>query len=473
MNKNLFYRIYTAVFIGICIVPAIFTPFLKAGSSKEKRVLGKFPSVKTEKGEINFKFFDEFETYFSEHFAFRPQLVTADGRLKAALTATSPNSDVIVGKDGWLYYGETVDDFLRTNTLSSAEIKNIANNLRITEQYCKQRGAEFIFFSAPNKNTLYPEYMPYNYVPANKESNLEMLTEELISDDFFFDMKSALLNLNSPTPLYHKTDTHWNNFGAYAAHTMLMNKIGKASCGVGNGWYTANDRLGDLAAMIYPAEDAKDMQLHNDYEFTYEYTSRFRGLDDISITTCSKNGNGNLLMYRDSYGEAILPYMAEVFESAEFSRAVPYHLDKVKENDTVIIELVERNLTNLLMDAPIMEAPYADIPENTEKSNGNGAMLESYGTADMQHIFGILPEDCFSGDSHRIIVESKNEAFEAFSCFEKELLNKIEYSPRGFSLYIPQEKISLDYKVTVLNSDGRAVSVRFTSIGGYVNYETF
>ncbi|MBO5164615.1 MAG: hypothetical protein J6B75_11075 [Ruminococcus sp.] len=473
MNKNIFYRIYAAAFIGICLVPAVLTPFVKSDSSKEKRELGKLPSVKTEKGELNFEFFDEFETYFSEHFAFRPQLVTADGRLKAALTATSPNSDVIVGKDGWLYYGEAVNDFLRTDTLSSAEIKNIANNLRIIEKYCLQRGAEFIFFSAPNKNTLYPEYMPYNYVPSDRKSNLEMLTAELADDNFFFDMKSALLNLESPTPLYHKTDTHWNNFGAYAAHTMLMNKIGKAPCGTGNGWYTAHDRLGDLAAMIYPAEDAKDMQLHNDYEFTYEYTSRFRGLDDIFITTSCGNGDGELLMYRDSYGEAILPYMAEVFESAEFSRAVPYRLSSVKKNDTVIIELVERNLRNLLNEAPIMEAPLTDVPDKAERSDGRGAVLESYGTSGMMHIFGVLPEDCFSGDSHRIVVQLENEAFEAFNCFEPELLDEEEYSSRGFSLYIPEDKKSSTYKVTVLNSDGRAVSVQFTSIGGFVNYETF
>lgn len=473
MNKNIFYRIYTTAFIGICLVPAVLTPFMKYDSSKEKRELGKFPSIKTENGELNFEFFDEFETYFSEHFAFRPQLVTADGRLKATLTATSPNSDVIVGKDGWLYYGETIGDFLRTETLSPREISNIANNLRIVNEYCRERGAEFIFFSAPNKNTLYPEYMPYNYVSANRESNLEMLTSELADDDFFYDMKSALLNLNSPTPLYHKTDTHWNNFGAYAAHTMLMNKIGKSSCGVGNGWYTAHDRLGDLAAMIYPAEDAKDMQLHNDYEFTYEYTSRFRGLDDISITTSCENGNGNLLMYRDSYGEAILPYMAEVFESAEFSRAVPYRLNNIKENDTVIIEIVERNLGNLLKQAPIMEASLVDIPEASEKLNGIKATLETNEAGGMTHIYGVLPEECFSGDGHRIIVEAHDEAYEAFTCFENELLYENEYSSRGFSLYIPKEKENPIYNVTVLNSDGRAVSVQFTSTGGYVNYETF
>ncbi len=73
-------------------------------------------------------------------------------------------------------------------------------------------------------------------------------------------------------------------------------------------------------------------------------------------------------MYRDSYGEAILPYMAECFNTAEFSRSEAYDLSGVGEGDTVIVEIVERNLDRLQKYAPVMAAPEADIstlaPEN-------------------------------------------------------------------------------------------------------------
>lgn len=462
MKKNNFYRIYTAAFMGICLVPAVLTPFMKGDASKEKRQLAEFPSVKSEEGKLNFEFFDEFESYFSEHFAFRQQLVTADGRLKSALAHTSADSDVIVGKDGWLYYGETINDFLRLDTLNKAEINNIANNLRIIGNYCDSKDADFIFFAAPNKNTVYPENMPYNYVPSKNESNLEMLTEQLSEDDFYFDMKSALLGLESPTALYHKTDTHWNNFGAYAAHTMLMNKLDKGSCGTGNGWYIEYDRLGDLAAMLYPAEEAKDMQLHNDYEFKYEYTSRFRGHDDISITTSNPDSEGNLLMYRDSYGEAILPYMAEMFETAEFSRAVPYNLQNVSDGDSVIIELVERNLGNLLKSAPVMEAVPLGIHDiSAEKGDSTDAVIKTAESNGMTHIYGILPESFFEGENRRILVEAEGTSYEAFTCFEDSLLDEYEYSPCGFSLYLPQGTNTDNIRITVLNENGRAVYADF------------
>lgn len=462
MKKNNFYRIYTAAFIGICLVPAVMTPFMKGDASKEKRQLAEFPSIKNDEGNLNFEFFDEFESYFSEHFAFRQQLVTTDGRLKSALTKTSADNDVIVGKDGWLYYGETINDFLRIDSLSETEINNIANNLRIIGDYCDSKDADFIFFAAPNKNTIYPENMPYNYVPSDNESNLERLTAKLSGENFYFDMKSALLGLESPTSLYHKTDTHWNNFGAYAAHTMLMNKLNKGSCSTGNGWYIEYDRLGDLAAMLYPAEEAKDMQLHNDYEFKYEYTSRFRGLDDISITTSNPDSQGNLLMYRDSYGEAILPYMAEMFATAEFSRAVPYNLQKVSEGDSVIIELVERNLCNLLKSAPVMDAVPLGIADiSAEKVDSTDVVIKTAESNGMTHIYGILPESFFEGESQRILVEAEGTLYEAFTCFEDSLLDEYEYTPCGFSLYLPQGTNTDNIRITVLNENGRAVYADF------------
>ena len=170
MKKNTFYRLYSAAFIGICLVPAVCMPFVKADSSKEKRRLAELPKIKTEEGKINTEFFSQFDDWFSEHFAFRQQMVTADGRLMASALGTSPNKDVIVGSDGWLYYGETANDYLRSETLSQQGIRNIVHNLDLIENYCKSIGSEFIFTCAPNKNTLYPEHMPKNYVPAHKMS---------------------------------------------------------------------------------------------------------------------------------------------------------------------------------------------------------------------------------------------------------------------------------------------------------------
>lgn len=458
MKKQNLYRIYSALFIGICLVPSVCMPFVKSESA-EKRELSEFPSITTEDGKLNFDFFDEYDLWFSDHFAFRKQFVNADSRVKSTVMGTSPDSGVIVGKDDWLYYGDTVDDFLNINTLSRREIKNIAHNLRMIDDYCKSSGAEFIFFSAPNKNSIYPENMPFNYIPADNDNNYELLSAELAEDDFWLDMKSALLSADSSVPLYHKTDTHWNNLGAYAGHTAIMTKLNRNPCGAGTQWYIKNDRLGDLAQMLYPAEKAKDTQIYNDYEYAYTYQGRFRGLDDITINTVNENATGNLLMFRDSYGEAVLPYMAECFNNAEFSRVVPYRLNAV-ENKTVVLEIVERNLGNLQKYAPVMPAPIADISDvSAEMHNGDGVIVQTEEIGEYTHIYGILPDDFFLCDDNSIFIETGGITYEAFNCFEDILLElEGEHCGNGFSLYIPAEKSDDNIKVTVVGSDGRAVT---------------
>ena len=457
MKKDKLFKIYSAIFIGICLVPSICMPFVETDSA-EKRKLSEFPSVKTENEELNFEFFDQFDTWFSEHFAFRQQFVNADSRIKSAITMTSPDKNVIIGENGWLYYGDTTDDFLNINTLGNREIKNIAHNLRMIDEYCKNNGAEFIFFSAPNKNSIYPENMPFNYIPANACNNYTLLSAEIAGENFWLDMKSSLLNANASVPLYHKTDTHWNNLGAYAGHTEIMTKLGENPCSAGTQWYTENDRLGDLAQMIYPIEKAKDTQIYNDYEYSYVYNGHFRGLDDLTINTTNENADGELIMFRDSYGEAILPYMAECFNSAEFSRVVPYRLNNI-ENKTVVFEIVERNLGDLQKYAPLMPAPVADISGiSAEIYSGDDVVIKTAEINGYTHIYGVLPDDFFSDDDNNIFVETGGVTYKAFNCFEdKDLDCEGEHSGNGFSLYIPAEKVIDDIKITVVGSNGKAV----------------
>lgn len=463
MKKNLLYRLYSAAFIGICLVPAVLMPIVKADADKEKRELASAPKIKTEDGKINFDFFSDFETYFSEHFAFRQQLVTADGRIKSSILGTSPNSDVIVGKNGWLYYGETVDDFLNINTLSDRAVNNIKNNLDMMNAYCQQNNAQFVFTVAPNKNSVYPENMPFNYIESDNQGNYEKLAAALSGSGYWCDMKETLLNASSSIPLYHKTDTHWNNLGAYAGHSRIMAMLGKESCSAGSRWFTHDDRLGDLAAMIYPAEKAKDTQVYNDYEFTYSYLGRFHALDDISIKTVCEGKDGSLLMYRDSYGEAILPYMAECFSEAEFSRAVPYRMNGIN-GGAVVLEIVERNIGNLQKYAPVMNAPEADISDLApEEISRKETVIRTEKSGVFTHIYGELPEEAFSGSNAEIFVSVGEKSYQAFNCFEDKLLEREgETSDRGFSLYIQSEEeiSSDDIMITVLNENGKTFSIK-------------
>lgn len=461
MKKQLFYKVYSAAFIAVCMTPAVFTPIIKQDQSAEKRILSDFPSFRSADGGLNTDFFEQFDTWFSEHFAFRQQLVTADNKLKTTVLHTSDDTDVICGSDGWLYYGQTLDDYLNTNQMTEREINNIAHDLKLIDSYCKENGIKFIFTCVPDKNSVYPEHMPYNYVPVNNSDNYSILSDALKDTDFYCDMKESLLSARSNTPLYHKTDTHWNNLGAYAGYCGLMTAAGKEPLPIGYDWFSAYDHRGDLAAMIYPSDQPEDRQIYTAYQFTYEYSSPFHALDDIIIDTVADGRDGSLLMFRDSFGEAILKYMAESYGTAEFSRAVPYKINSKAENapDTIIVEIVERNLQNLIKKSPVMEAPFAEKTSGFADTMLSGTLTHfTEHIGGLTHIYGVVPDEFFSGTHSRILVSTGSNCYEAFNACETDLMELSESTPYGFSLYVPDTEQTNNIIITAVNNDGSSFS---------------
>ena len=71
-------------------------------------------------------------------------------------------------------------------------------------------------------------------------------------------------------------------------------------------------------------------------------------------TTSEHAQNGRLILCRDSFGNALHPFLAADFREAVITRQMPYPLTQVQAGDTVIVEIVERNLVNLLKYPPDM-----------------------------------------------------------------------------------------------------------------------
>ncbi|MDE6678136.1 MAG: hypothetical protein K2K02_03750 [Ruminococcus sp.] len=241
-----------------------------------------------------------------------------------------------------------------------------------------------------------------------------------------------------------------------------MDMLEKEKCPSGN-WTVRNDRKGDLAGMIYPTAKPDDSQVYTDYNFQYQYSGRFNSFDDVTIKTFCDGKNGKLLMFRDSYGEAILPFMAECFGNAEFSRLVPYRLDNIGDNnaDTVIIEIVERNISNLQKYAPLMPAPVVNSLNIKNLRVCNDVSVNQQENGNYIHIFGELSDDFFTGDDTKIYVTTNGMTYRAFNAFEDKLLGRDgESSHNGFSLYIPKNSGVTSDNITIIsiNNDGTAVS---------------
>lgn len=359
-KENLTNFIYIVIFLAISIVPLIAFSDKQAAIGNETKAAKPRLSDGTE-------LTANVDTYFAQNFGFRNRLVYVQNVLKQNVFRTSGQSEVIVGEDGWLFYSRALDDFLGTSVADETEVERMGAVVLMMQNYVESRGGEFIFFSAPNKMSVYGEYMPYYYIEDGGHGNYERLYSELVKAGVnTVQLKNTLsLKKADGVQLYHKLDSHWNNYGAAVAYETVADKLSEVYGDEFKGYtrystmpYSVkNNFSGDLQSMLLPGSDRKDEQLEFDAAENFEYTNRFRGVDDLVITTSneSKAVDKSVTLFRDSFGNALYWFFANDYTSLTAKREIPYNIyQAAEESELVAVELVERNLRNLLVYTPIV-----------------------------------------------------------------------------------------------------------------------
>ena len=354
MKNKIISILFAVVFLMLCLSLSIGTlVFGPAGAAANEKV-AEFPALKTEEG-INKDFFADLQKYVNDRFFLRQKLITLDRRLSNALGASGEDK-VIAGKDGWLFFADTLGDFTGTNPMSSRELFSAASNVALMDEYCRKTGREFTFIVAPNKNSLYGEFMP-DYGVTAKTSNVKtfhnLLQQLGVS---YVDLFAAFGEVEEP--LYFAHDSHWNSKGAALGADLINAAFGASTDYFGGDFSSAVPHEGDLYAMVFPgAEDPETDPVYGG-ELNFTFTSKATQPDAITLQT-EGTGSGSLLCYRDSFGMLLFPYLADSFASAKFSRAVSY--DLTGSEDYVAIELVERNLRYLIQNVPVMPSPQRNL----------------------------------------------------------------------------------------------------------------
>ncbi|MBO2527570.1 MAG: hypothetical protein CW335_05260 [Clostridiales bacterium] len=364
MKKKYGFLIFLGVFLLMCLWPLVGMAITGPSEAAANEILAAPPALQNTGGSFNADFLNDTSDYFADHFASRQELTTVNAKLEAALFGESASEDVILGKDGWLFYQTTLDDYQGQNLLSDREIWAASHSLSLIQEYAQQQNASFLFTVVPNKNSLYPEFMPDRYIRSDAPGNAERLTEALRQADVsVLDLYEVLKTKD--LILYQRLDSHWSNLGAALAHDAITDALGKeAECFYQPEQFTAvQDHSADLYQMLYPAGTEKDIQLYPDRQWSFSYDAPIRSVEDQMIRTSCAEHAGKLLMFRDSFGNTLHPFMAESYGAAVFFRAMPYDLSLLdSENaDTLVIEIVERNIDWLVQRAPIFPAPVRQI----------------------------------------------------------------------------------------------------------------
>lgn len=362
--KNKMSIIYCVVFFSIILAPLVLMP-LGGNELTENRPPAPPPELIVD-GSFNLNAPLEAEDFFRDRFAGRTLMIEAYSNIVGGVFGVSSNEKVIMGSDGWLFFAETVGDYDGSAALDDEQMGQLIQVLLDMKNEAEARGQVFIIAVAPNKNTLYGEYMPRGYKQADVPSNLERLlaVEELDC----LDLGSVLMEAERAfgQEVYFKTDSHWNSLGARVAVLEIMaaveerTKAGGIDVQEPSHYWISGGRLdyaepvvitGDLAQMLYPVNPPKEMDMYYwPLQDSFTAIGRFRTLDDLHITTESDGIDLRIAMYRDSFANALIPHISSIYANVYYTRQTPPPMDAdaFVDADVIIFQIAERRLPELL-----------------------------------------------------------------------------------------------------------------------------
>ncbi len=252
----------------------------------------------------------------------------------------------MVGKDGWLLLGDVY-----ANTVSSRRdgvrkddnhrIRQIRHAVSQWRDWALANDVKALkFMIAPDKETVYPEFLPDWAKPA-AHSFLDALVAGA-DPQIFFDGRASQQTVRSiyHRPVYYRCDSHWNAVGTLSFFHHFMQTLQREPAGAELTFLKLEqfrveesdyDRASDLAAMLnlQGVECDKEVNMHLDIGRPIEierygfYDGRLLGSGGNPLLIApatpelirSRNAlnDKKVLWLRDSFGDTMSPLMAATF----------------------------------------------------------------------------------------------------------------------------------------------------------------
>ena len=314
-------------------------------------------------------------------------LLKINSRFKITFLKTSPSRKVILGKNGWLFFipentarsdknpfrnnENVIDDFRGTAPFSDEQLNKIHSYISGKASMLGRKNIKFIVIIPPNKETVYPEFLPDTIKKVYPETRLDQFLKKCsdIPDVTFIDLRKPLLEAKKERQIYIKSDTHWNFYGAFIGYSELMKTVKKEY--PATPVFTMDDFLiknisftqsqlpgiGDLSRFI----NSNSSFEHYIDKFTVKDESKsttIQNLPDKNLFNPYHNFNTRLIRYSDKKStkpslllfhdsfELYIGFMCHNFQ--EYSKIWNYNISEeivdYCKPDIVVLEILERYL---------------------------------------------------------------------------------------------------------------------------------
>lgn len=237
MNKkkaSLRQKIFIGLFVGtLSTAFLVFNIFSKQLSTDnhENRFLTTLPDVlNAPLGQLP----TALDAFFTDNSPFRYQLTALNAELNYKLLGSIDSDQVLLGKEGWLYYKTGPDgagplaDYQGMLAYTPEQLAQYAAGAQELADRLAENGQQLVLNFTPNKDTIYPEYLPDCYPVLHEDKLTDQVAAYLRehTDVTVVYTPERLAAHKEGYPLYFKYDTHWNNIGALLALDPVLEQLG-------------------------------------------------------------------------------------------------------------------------------------------------------------------------------------------------------------------------------------------------------
>ncbi len=287
-------------------------------------------------------YYRSFDQYLNDSFSLRDPLIFGKRWLDYHLFGMTDTAVVHVGKNGWLYSRQSIEDFQKEACDDAALIEQLALTLHAIDQLLSASGRRFIFAVAPNKSTIYPEYL--GYIPTSgscSRSRYDLLLEAFARHPLknFIRLENRLLNAKDGNRwLYNPTGTHWNARGAAVAAEAIGQQI-------------------EQDAVYHRVFDHSQNNPGHQVDLAKRMLGLFTEVESDAVIQLTSSGSffrPNAVIYGDGYVKNLLPYLSQIIGRLEVIQAgsVPsrQYNEDLKAADIILLEIAESHLGTIRLD---------------------------------------------------------------------------------------------------------------------------
>ena len=331
----------------------------------EKRRLAPPPPLRP--GEmVSVSYIGALESWWNDNFGFRRALVRQYSRILLAL-GVSPTKSIVLGKAGWLFFAD--DDALASyravHPFTAEELEVWRQRMERRRDWLAERAIHFLVVVAPSKETIYPEFMPDALNRVRPTTRMDQLAAHLRarSTVVVLDLRGPLREGKGRGILYLRTDTHWNDRGAFLVSQEIVGRLGE--------WFprlrarpesafepvTHDGWSGDLVAMLSLEGRLREPRLElrpRGARLARPAAVVLPGVEPQRTASATEIDDPTLpraVMFHDSFGVSLQPFLSEHFArivyssgSGDWRRNFDARLVERERPQVAIQEIAERLL---------------------------------------------------------------------------------------------------------------------------------